>query len=681
VKAHYRIVNGKVVYIPNYDRAVNGDHPEATTHQRTVIGVNSHGVPFIRATDSEDRDKVLAVASSLGIRPNASRQSGTGTAGHHGRAGSYPHIYFDTSSQAHDVMDAFRVQHGDRGHEHTRAESPRRGAGAIQAAMQRMATATRANTAAVTAAQARQDAQETAESNQNRRFFRTPAGTLDRRVVLENTTPGHNKQYIIDLRQVGEGKWVVNVGNGRIDGRTLTVRTKTDRPMSQAAANILVSQIKAEKTQGGYVSVEDSADPTRRYTAMDDFLHPSVNTPGRGAQAPAPASASTGTSTPAIARPAATAAPASPAGAPMVTARQYEALRQAAFDAGTIAGNSFTGAMAAYNAHMAALPAARAVNASETARSGAGWHQRRADHWLQQARNSWTQLVAGVVGRNGVLGVSDSGTGFANAITGLQNARTALSQRPPGAALPTGATEDEFRAASANIDDTIASLEHGKKIEALTTAAGNAPASETIAHAALVANYLQTLASRVAAPHQEAAQRISGAFNSTRVAASAANSMINQTDSSPEELSAAADTLKTMVANTKAAMNAAPEGMLWRKAPTKMVEMLGKVAERAEREATRRANMPKTADSRFADTYERHRDAAITAHAIAIGSQSPDRAKRIAALDAHKKAAVSTYHAALQHPKGSAERKDLMAKAHQHAEHAKSFVTLLNQRS
>src|SRR5574340_1060519 len=268
------------------------------------------------------------------------------------------------SDPAQQVLDAVRVRHGDIGHEHT-VQQPTRGAGALAAGIARMnaqreetraaqAAAASAPVRVITPAQvaaneeprpAAQPSRAEENAARNRFFGHHNAGVLDRQVYLENTTPGHNKLYVIDLRQVGEGQWVVNAGNGRIDGRSMTVRTKTDRPMSQAAANALVSQIKAEKINGGYHPIEDSASPRHRFTNMDQFNHPAVNidTPIQGGvirpagvsvQTPArPAVATTPVPTPA---PAATPAAAAPAPAPAsaattrALAATYSSLRQTA---------------------------------------------------------------------------------------------------------------------------------------------------------------------------------------------------------------------------------------------------------------------------------------------------------------------------------------------------------------
>ena len=699
VKAHYRIVNGKVVYIPNYDRAVNGDHPVATIHQRTVIGVNAQGVPFIRATDSEDRDRVLRVASGLGITPSASRQSGTGAAGHHGRAGSYPHIFFETSAQAHDVMDAFRSTHGDRGHEHTR-HTATRGAGAVQAAMQRMATATRTNSAAV--AQARQDAQETvhtvtgeqileaslaqaaASFSRDSQFFPVPAGTLDRRVVLENTSGTHNKHYIIDLRQVGEGKWVVNAGNGSIDSRTMTVRTKTVAPMSQAAANALVTQIKAEKIRGGYVHREDSATPRLRYTAMDNYLHPSLNQPAQAAAAAIVPPA--GTSTPAIARPA-TPAPASaptpaaprvtgpPAGSG-VTSAQYQTARDAAYNAGDSARRfesmhtkeALQKSLEAMRLHAIGLDLATRGAIPDQSGKGPLWHQGRLQAWTTIAQNQW-KAAMGDLNPTTINSTVSSGRGFEAAKKAAREAKDMIDLRPQGAGLPTGMTEAKLTEAKAGIDKQIEALDFGAKLERFANAGGSTDPLDTQIEAIKNEGNHQTETTEKAR-----FMSLAGALSHLKTVHAATRSTMAQHPEADDARAAAG----AMDLAVRAARTAASDPkMVWASATKPLVDKMAELAATANQHATRMESRPRTSDPRFARAHETHQQAAATAHALATGTT--DRGKITAALDAYKKSAVATYHHAMTLPKGD-ERKAAIRKAEEHAQHARDFAKKLQGR-
>jgi hypothetical protein len=107
VKAHYRVVNGKVSYIPGYDKTVHGDHPEATLHQRTVYGAHKSGTHFLRATDAEDREAIKAAAAKAGVEIHHIKRAG---ANHHGRQNAYDHIHFNTENDAKKVHDMLATE-------------------------------------------------------------------------------------------------------------------------------------------------------------------------------------------------------------------------------------------------------------------------------------------------------------------------------------------------------------------------------------------------------------------------------------------------------------------------------------------------------------------------------------------------------------------------------------------
>lgn len=102
IKGHYRHINGKVVYVQDYDKTVHGDHPEATIHQRTVYGVHKEGTHTLRATDSEDREAIKAAAEKAGIQIHHIKRSG---ANHHGRVGAYDVVHFNTEHEAKQVHE------------------------------------------------------------------------------------------------------------------------------------------------------------------------------------------------------------------------------------------------------------------------------------------------------------------------------------------------------------------------------------------------------------------------------------------------------------------------------------------------------------------------------------------------------------------------------------------------
>jgi hypothetical protein len=109
IKAHYRTVNGKVTYIPGYDKTIHGDAPEATLHERTVLGLKG-ATGYLRATDADDRKAILDKAKEMGVEHSHVKRSG---ANHHGRVGAYDVIHFKTG------IDAVKVQAALKGAEPT----------------------------------------------------------------------------------------------------------------------------------------------------------------------------------------------------------------------------------------------------------------------------------------------------------------------------------------------------------------------------------------------------------------------------------------------------------------------------------------------------------------------------------------------------------------------------------
>lgn len=72
VKAHYRVHNGKLVYVHDHDKA-GKIGAEAQLHERVQFGKNkSH----LMALDPEDRDTVLKHAGQLGLKPEVKYQGG-----------------------------------------------------------------------------------------------------------------------------------------------------------------------------------------------------------------------------------------------------------------------------------------------------------------------------------------------------------------------------------------------------------------------------------------------------------------------------------------------------------------------------------------------------------------------------------------------------------------------------
>jgi hypothetical protein len=108
VKSHYRTVNGKVVYIHDYDKATHGDHPEATLQERTILKQTKHG-HTIQVTDSEDNEKVKAAMTALGVQPHLTQHTG---AAHHGLKKAVFQHHFTKEGDAQAVHAMLNENHG-----------------------------------------------------------------------------------------------------------------------------------------------------------------------------------------------------------------------------------------------------------------------------------------------------------------------------------------------------------------------------------------------------------------------------------------------------------------------------------------------------------------------------------------------------------------------------------------
>ena len=108
VKAHYRVKDGKVLYIAGYDKTVHGDLPMASMHQRTVYGAHKEVTHYLRATDAEDRKAIEAAAKVAGVAIHHVKRAG---ATHHGRVGgAYDVIHFSTEADAKKVHDILKTE-------------------------------------------------------------------------------------------------------------------------------------------------------------------------------------------------------------------------------------------------------------------------------------------------------------------------------------------------------------------------------------------------------------------------------------------------------------------------------------------------------------------------------------------------------------------------------------------
>lgn len=108
VKAHYRVVNGKVTYIQDYDANVHMEHPQASLADRSALGTHKEKGTFIRATDMEDRKTIEAHAAKVGAKITEVRRAG---ANHFGRQGAYDHLHFESPEDAAKVYGSMMNEH------------------------------------------------------------------------------------------------------------------------------------------------------------------------------------------------------------------------------------------------------------------------------------------------------------------------------------------------------------------------------------------------------------------------------------------------------------------------------------------------------------------------------------------------------------------------------------------
>jgi len=95
VKGHTRVVNGKVIYIHDYDSS-KPQGRAAELHERTTIGKHRSGTHYLRATDAEDGTQIQATANRLGIKTDKRRAG----ANHFGRVGAYDHYHVESPEHA-----------------------------------------------------------------------------------------------------------------------------------------------------------------------------------------------------------------------------------------------------------------------------------------------------------------------------------------------------------------------------------------------------------------------------------------------------------------------------------------------------------------------------------------------------------------------------------------------------
>lgn len=108
VKAHYRVHNGKLIYIHDHDKMGSPVGTEAQLHERVQHAKNA---AHLMAIDPEDRDAVLKHASQLGLKPEVKYQGGK-IRDHEGnvKAHGFHYVKFDSEDDAKKVHAALAGQ-------------------------------------------------------------------------------------------------------------------------------------------------------------------------------------------------------------------------------------------------------------------------------------------------------------------------------------------------------------------------------------------------------------------------------------------------------------------------------------------------------------------------------------------------------------------------------------------
>jgi len=123
VKHHFRNVKGKIVYIPDYNKELHGEHPEATLKERTILKQTKHGYT-LQVFDSEDNEKVKAAQEALHVAPDAGTQH-TGALHHGVKKAVFQHHYshLEDAKKVHDAL----AEPGEKWEEGAKKEPPKPG--------------------------------------------------------------------------------------------------------------------------------------------------------------------------------------------------------------------------------------------------------------------------------------------------------------------------------------------------------------------------------------------------------------------------------------------------------------------------------------------------------------------------------------------------------------------------
>ncbi|MBI3131470.1 MAG: hypothetical protein HYZ13_09105 [Acidobacteria bacterium] len=108
IKAYYRNLGGKIVYVPEHDDTRPDGQP-AGLHERTAMGRHHDGTTYLRATDAEDSKTIQAAAEKHSIPLEKRRRGAT----HHGRVGAYDHFHVTDPTQAATILQELGARAGD----------------------------------------------------------------------------------------------------------------------------------------------------------------------------------------------------------------------------------------------------------------------------------------------------------------------------------------------------------------------------------------------------------------------------------------------------------------------------------------------------------------------------------------------------------------------------------------
>ena len=730
---HYtRVVDGRVQFVPDHDRAVN--HRQAHLHERTIADRDRSGQHRILAMDAEDQREIMEAARRVGIAPHTVRRTGATL---HGRTSSYPGLFFHSASDTERVMEELRRTHeanapvqpqeGQQSDHATQVRilsdglrrqyaendriipngTPRQLEEAADTMQRlademdriandstapgtdRLAAQTAARSAQVSALTLRTVARqrEHAEAQPNvpvpqaqgpgetvAQHANDPAGELVHRSWMENTAEGHNKFYAIDIRKVATDQYVVNIAYGSRASRSPTVRTLTPVPVRGNVAHQLLAERLGEKVGRGYRVMEQAVAQNDRIqhqsTHLDNFRPQTATAPAAAAPAP-----------PAAPEPAATPAATTPSPA---TTRAYETARQRAYDLGNVARNTdsqstpeaIRNSVAAYKAHMDAIPMAQELGIHTGTDRGVAWHQQRANVWIDKAKTQWGTLLRSVLTRSGEIdNAVRTGNGYASAMERLNGVLSMAQDLPPEIQRGIGPVERD------SLNDTKAGLQAGIQIERLRGGQGTSMHQKADKIAEVVEQFNE------AHPWVgDYTQDLGGAIRGAGTFLAGAEAAASNHSLTPEQIITAANGAKAAIHTLQQKWQAAsrqtidrgnPHGLEWLQAIKPFIEKMTEATTKAVGEAERRARIPQTADHRYVRIHERVGTEAREAHARAT-AQGATREHKARAVDAHKKAAVAAYHHALtlQGP----EREAAMRKAQEHADHARNFVAELNRR-